>query len=110
VGRTYLLARRISDLVVVEGVVWLTAAQFGLLNFTMMSGDWWAAHGLKVAGIGMVAIPVGLDLRHAVASRPLVGDLRAGWRRSRSRSASVWASLRARPSPVSAKRPRAASR
>jgi HD-GYP domain-containing protein (c-di-GMP phosphodiesterase class II) len=47
------------------------------LNFTMMSGAWWAAHALEVAGIGMVAIPVPLDLRHAVASRPLVGDLRA---------------------------------
>ena len=32
---------------------------------------------LEVGGIGMVAIPVALDLRHAVASRPLVGDLRA---------------------------------
>jgi HD-GYP domain-containing protein (c-di-GMP phosphodiesterase class II) len=76
-GRTYLLTRRISDLIVVEGVVWLIGAQFGLLNFAMMDGAWWAAHVLEVAGIGMVAIPVALDLRHAVASRPLVGDLRA---------------------------------
>ena len=76
-GRTYLLTRRVSDLIVVEGIVWLTAAQFGLLNFTMMNAAWWAAHGLEVGGIGMVAIPVALDLRHAVASRPLVGDLRA---------------------------------
>ena len=76
-GRTYLLTRRVSDLIVVEGIVWLTGAQFGLLNFTMMNAAWWAAHGLEVAGIGMVAIPVALDLRHAVASRPLVGDLRA---------------------------------
>jgi putative nucleotidyltransferase with HDIG domain len=29
-----------------------------------------------VLGIGMVGLPVVLDLRHAVASRPLVGDLR----------------------------------
>lgn len=76
-GRTYLLTRRISDLIVVEGIVWLIGAQFGLLNFAMMDGAWWAAHFLEVAGIGMVAIPVALDLRHAVASRPLVGDLRA---------------------------------
>ncbi len=76
-GRTHLLTRRISDLIVVEGIVWLIGAQFGLLNFTMMDGAWWAAHALEVAGIGMVAIPVALDLRHAVASRPLVGDLRA---------------------------------
>jgi HD-GYP domain-containing protein (c-di-GMP phosphodiesterase class II) len=76
-GRTYLLTRRISDLVVVEGIVWLAAAQFGLLNFNLMNGAWWTAHALEVAGIGMVAVPVALDLRHAVASRPLVGDLRA---------------------------------
>jgi HD-GYP domain-containing protein (c-di-GMP phosphodiesterase class II) len=76
-GRTYLLTRRISDLIVVEGIVWLIGAQFGLLNFTMMNGAWWGAHALEFAGIGMVAIPVALDLRHAAASRPLVGDLRA---------------------------------
>ena len=126
-GRTYLLTRRISDLVVVEGIVWLTAAQFGLLNFTMMSGAWWAAHGLEVAGIGMVAIPCARP-RHASRSAAgqrspgrdlgeydeafLGGRVRAqlvrsarrtrrpratlaGWRRSRSRSASVWACPRA---------------
>ena len=76
-SRTYLLTRRLSDLIVVEGIVWLIAAQFGLLNFTMMNAAWWSAHVLEVAGIGMVAIPVALDLRYAVASRPLVGDLRA---------------------------------
>ncbi len=69
-ARTYLLTRRASDLIVAEGVVWLIAAQYGLLNFTMMDGAWWAAHVLEVAGIGMVGIPAALDLRHAVASRP----------------------------------------
>ncbi len=77
-ARTYLLTRRRSDLIVAEGVVWLITAQFGLLNFTMMNAAWWTAHCLEFAGIGMVGIPVALDLRHAVASRPLVGDLRAG--------------------------------
>jgi HD-GYP domain-containing protein (c-di-GMP phosphodiesterase class II) len=76
-ARTYLLTRRVSDLLVAEGVVWLIGAQYGLLNFTMMDGAWWAAHLLEVAGIGMVGIPAALDLRHAVGSRPLVGDLRA---------------------------------
>jgi HD-GYP domain-containing protein (c-di-GMP phosphodiesterase class II) len=76
-ARTYLLTRRASDLVVAEGIIWLIGAQFGLLNFTMMDGAWWAAHLLEVGGIGMVGIPAALDLRHAVASRPLVGDLRA---------------------------------
>jgi putative nucleotidyltransferase with HDIG domain len=76
-ARTYLLTRRRSDLVVVHGVIWLIAAQYGLLTFTMMDAAWWAAHLLEVGGIGMVAIPTALDLRHAAASRPLVGDLRA---------------------------------
>jgi HD-GYP domain-containing protein (c-di-GMP phosphodiesterase class II) len=76
-ARTFLLTRRASDLVVAEGIIWLIGAQFGLLNFTMMNGAWWAAHVLEVGGIGMVGIPAALDLRHAVASRPLVGDLRA---------------------------------
>ena len=76
-ARTYLLTRRLSDLVVTEGVIWLIGAQFGLLNFSMADCAWWTAHLLEVAGIGMVGIPVALDLRHAVGSRPLVGDLRA---------------------------------
>ena len=76
-ARTYLLTRRLSDLIVTEGVVWLIGAQYGLLNFTMADGAWWTAHLLEFAGIGMVGIPAALDLRHAVGSRPLVGDLRA---------------------------------
>ena len=77
-ARTYLLTRRVSDLLVAEGVVCLIGAQYGLLNFGMMDSGWWAAHLLEVAGIGMVGIPAALDLRYAVGSRPLVGDLRAG--------------------------------
>jgi HD-GYP domain-containing protein (c-di-GMP phosphodiesterase class II) len=77
-ARTYLLTRRVLDLVVAQGVVCLIGAQYGLLNFGMHDCGWWAAHLLEVAGIGMVGIPAALDLRHAVGSRPLVGDLRAG--------------------------------
>ena len=77
-ARTYLLTRRVLDLVVAEGVVCLIGAQYGLLNFGVMDCAWWMAHLLEVGGIGMVGIPAALDLRHAVGSRPLVGDLRAG--------------------------------
>jgi hypothetical protein len=76
-ARTYLLTRRTSDLLVAVGVVWLIGAQYGLLHYGMMDGAWWVAHALEVAGIGLVGIPTALDLRHAGASRPLVGDLRA---------------------------------
>lgn len=77
-ARTYLLTRRALDLVVAEGVICLIGAQYGLLNFAVMDCSWRGAHLLEVAGIGMVGIPAALDLRHAVGSRPLVGDLRAG--------------------------------
>jgi HD-GYP domain-containing protein (c-di-GMP phosphodiesterase class II) len=76
-ARTYLLTRRVMDLLVAEGVVCLICAQYGLLNFGMMDCAWWAAHLLELGGIGMVGIPAALDLRHATGSRPLVGDLRA---------------------------------
>jgi HD-GYP domain-containing protein (c-di-GMP phosphodiesterase class II) len=76
-GRTYLLTRRRSDLLVASGVLWLIVAQYGLLNFTMMDAAFWAAHLLEFGGIAMVAIPAALDLRYGIASRPLVGDLRA---------------------------------
>ena len=77
-ARTYLLTRRRADVVVAAGLVWLIGAVYGLLNFTMMDAAWWAAHVLEVCGIAMVGIPAALDLRHGVASRPLVGDFRAG--------------------------------
>ena len=74
-GRTYLLTRRLSDLFVTVGLVWLIAGQYGLLHHEMMDAAWWAAHALEVAGVGLVGIPAALDIRYAVASRPLVGDL-----------------------------------
>jgi HD-GYP domain-containing protein (c-di-GMP phosphodiesterase class II) len=76
-ARTYLLTHRRSDLIVTQGVMWLIGAQYALLHFSMMQAGFWAAHLLEVGGIGMVAIPAALDLRHAVGSRPLIGDLRA---------------------------------
>jgi putative nucleotidyltransferase with HDIG domain len=76
-ARTFLLTRRVSDLLVAVGVVFLAGAEFGLLSYEMMDLGWWAAHAIEVAGIGLVGIPVALDLRHSTASRPLMGDLRA---------------------------------
>jgi putative nucleotidyltransferase with HDIG domain len=76
-GRTFLLTRRVSDVLVAVGVVLLVGAEWGLLQFEMMELGWWIAHVFEVAGIGLVGIPAALDLRHSTASRPLVGDLRA---------------------------------
>jgi HD-GYP domain-containing protein (c-di-GMP phosphodiesterase class II) len=61
---------------VAVGIVWLVAAQYGLLHFPAMDGGWVVAHVLEVSGIGLVGVPAALDLRHAAASRSLVGDLR----------------------------------
>ncbi len=76
-AHTFLLTRRRSDLLVAAGVMSLLAAQYGLLNFTMMDAGFWAAHLLEVGGIALVGIPAALDLRYGIASRPLVGDLKA---------------------------------
>ena len=76
-ARTFLLTRRRADALVAFGVVLLAGGEFGLLQYGMMDLGWWSAHALEVAGIGLVGIPAALDLRHATASRPLVGDLRA---------------------------------
>jgi HD-GYP domain-containing protein (c-di-GMP phosphodiesterase class II) len=75
-GRTYVLTRRVSDLLVTVGLVWLIAGQYALLHNGMTDAAWWIGHALEVAGVGLVGIPAALDLRYAVASRPLVGDLR----------------------------------
>jgi putative nucleotidyltransferase with HDIG domain len=75
--RTFLLTRRVSDLLVANGISCLIAAQYAFLHYGMMDGAFWAAHVLEVGGIGLVAVPAALDLRFAVASRPLMGDLRA---------------------------------
>jgi HD-GYP domain-containing protein (c-di-GMP phosphodiesterase class II) len=75
-GRTYVLTRRMPDLLVTVGLVWLIAGQYSLLHNGMMDAAWWAGHALEVAGVGLVGIPAALDIRYAVASRPLVGDLR----------------------------------
>jgi len=75
-GRTFLLTHRRADALVGLGVVLLWGAEFGLLHYGMMDLGWWTAHALEVAGIGLVGIPAALDLRHATASRPLIGDLR----------------------------------
>ncbi|MGZ4402975.1 MAG: HD-GYP domain-containing protein, partial [Gaiellaceae bacterium] len=75
--KTYLLTQRITDLAVVVGVAWLTAAlpPALLLNYTDLG--WWLGHGFELAGIVIVGTAVAIDLSRSVQSRPLVGDLRA---------------------------------
>ena len=74
--RTFLLTRRIQDLVVAVGIVWLGAALPPALTQSFMMVNWWLGHGFELVGIVLVVTPVALDLRHAHQSRALVGDLR----------------------------------
>jgi hypothetical protein len=75
--RTFLLTRRRSDLMVVVGIAWLTAAVPPALLFDYHDLGWWLGHLFELTGIVLVGIPVAADLKRAAQSRPLSGDLSA---------------------------------
>ena len=75
--RTFLLTRRIADLVVTVGIVWLGTSLVAALTLTYVQVGWWLGHGLELDGILVVGIPVALDLARSAQSRPLAGDLDA---------------------------------
>jgi HD-GYP domain-containing protein (c-di-GMP phosphodiesterase class II) len=74
--RTYALTRRLADLSVVVGTVWMGTALVPILLMTPWSWGWWLGHAIELLGIGLVGGPVALDLHRAASSRPLAGDLR----------------------------------
>ena len=76
--RTYRLTRRPEDMAIAVGVSWLALALVGALVYDFRHLGWWLGHGLEIAGIALVGIPVALDLRRSAAhrSRTLWGDLR----------------------------------
>jgi hypothetical protein len=76
-ARTYLLTRRMADLVVVYGLVLLAVALVPGLLMEYYELGWWLGHGWELIGIGLVGVPVALDLHRGAQSRALVGDLRA---------------------------------
>jgi putative nucleotidyltransferase with HDIG domain len=76
-GRTYLLTRRTADMAVVNGLVLLAVALVPALLMEYYELGWWLGHGWELIGIGLVGVPVALDLHRGAQSRPLVGDLRA---------------------------------
>ncbi len=69
-----LLTRRRADLGVFVGLVWLAGAVPALTQ-TYLDLSWWLGHGLEVAGVLLVALPVAADLFRSSPSRPLAGDL-----------------------------------
>jgi HD-GYP domain-containing protein (c-di-GMP phosphodiesterase class II) len=76
-GRTFLLTRRFADLAVVYGLVLLSVALVPGLLMEYYELGWWLGHAWELIGIGLVGVPVALDLHRGAQSRPLVGDLRA---------------------------------
>jgi hypothetical protein len=74
--RTFLLTRRVEDLVVAVGIAWLGAALPPALTQSFMMVNWWLGHAFELVGIVLVVVPVALDLRRSHQSRPLIGDLR----------------------------------
>jgi HD-GYP domain-containing protein (c-di-GMP phosphodiesterase class II) len=75
--RTFVLTRRLGDLAVVVGVVWLATALVPALTQTWSQLGWWIGHALELDAILLVGIAVAIDLARAVQSRPLAGDLSA---------------------------------
>jgi putative nucleotidyltransferase with HDIG domain len=73
--RTYLLTRRVADLLVVIGLAWLATSLVASLTLTVADLGWWLGHMFELDGILIVGIPVALDLAHTVQARPLAGDL-----------------------------------
>jgi len=74
--RTFLLTRRVLDLVVAVGVVWLGTATVPALTMGWSQLGWWMGHEFEVDGILLVGVAVAMDLARAAQSRPLAGDLR----------------------------------
>ena len=75
--KTYLLTRRIGDLVVGVGIVWLASALAPAMLLSFMELGWWFGHVFELLGIVIVTIPVALDLHRSAQSqsRTLVGDV-----------------------------------
>jgi HD-GYP domain-containing protein (c-di-GMP phosphodiesterase class II) len=75
--RTWTLTRRTTDLVVVFGLVWLGAALVPTLLIERGTWAWWMGHAFEFLGVGMVGVPLALDVFRSRPSNPTVGDLPA---------------------------------
>ena len=75
--RTFQLTRRVADLLVMVGLIWLGTALVASLTLGYSDLGWWLGHMFELDGILIVGIPVALDLAHTASSRPLAGDLHA---------------------------------
>jgi HD-GYP domain-containing protein (c-di-GMP phosphodiesterase class II) len=76
-ARTFLLTRRVLDLAVAVGLVWLATALVPALTMDYSYLGWWIGHEVELDGILVIGIAVAIDLARAAQSRPLAGDLTA---------------------------------
>ena len=76
-AHTFLLTRRVADLVVVFGLALLGSALYAALVLTFMDLGWWIGHLFELLGITLVGASAAYDLRRGRRSRPLAGDFRA---------------------------------
>ncbi|MFL5846582.1 MAG: HD-GYP domain-containing protein [Solirubrobacteraceae bacterium] len=74
---TWTLTRRGSDLLVVVGVVWLGLALIPSLLLMPGTWAWWLGHALEFLGVGLVGLPLALDVLRARPSHPTSGGLPA---------------------------------
>ena len=74
--RTYLLPRRVLDLTVVVGLVWLATAVVPALTMDFTQLGWWIGHEVELDGILVIGVAVAVDLARSAQSRPLAGNLR----------------------------------
>ncbi len=75
--RTFLLTRRVLDLAVAVGLVWLATALVPALTMDYSQLGWWIGHEVELDGILVIGIAVAIDLAKSAQSRPLAGDLTA---------------------------------
>ena len=75
--RTFLLTRRVLDLAVAVGLVWLATALVPALTMDYRYLGWWIGHEVELDGILVIGVAVAIDLARAAQSRPLAGDLTA---------------------------------
>jgi putative nucleotidyltransferase with HDIG domain len=73
--RTFILTRRLADLLVVCGMCLLIVSLGASLTFEPWTLGWWGGRALELAGIALVGIPVAIDLIRGNQSRPLARDL-----------------------------------
>jgi HD-GYP domain-containing protein (c-di-GMP phosphodiesterase class II) len=74
---TFLLTRRVADLLVVAGIALLAAALYVALFLSSTAIGSWLGHTFELSGIVVVGASLVYDLRRGGRPRTLVGDLRA---------------------------------